>query len=203
MISARASPCWKVIWWPSGSELSEKFMGEDFVYDGDRRSMLVIGGAEKTAANQRNAHGFQIVRLDDVADGPVHVVFAGGLGLIVQPEKLLVIRAQRNCSPGRGHCLHSRRRREIFAARRGKPSESRRGLASLIVGAQRNAEDQDIMRIETRLNIPKMRKRAAHQSRADQQHQGHGHFENDKNTLRAMARAAGAAAAFLERIRQK
>ena len=61
----------------------------------------------------------------------------------------------------------------------------------------RNAEGQNVMSVESRLDIPKARQRASHQAGANQQHQRHGHFDYDEHALCEVPRAAGAASALL------
>ena len=78
-----------------------------------RRFLIVLLG-KKSSPLQGNAHGFQISRLDDVVDRPVHVVVVFRLGLALEQEQLLVVSAEWNCSPCLRHGLHTRNRRQLL-----------------------------------------------------------------------------------------
>ena len=54
------------------------------------------------------------------------------------------------------------------------------------------------MGIETWIDVAQRREGTDHQSSADEQDHSHSHLDDDENVLRAMASAAGTAAAFLE-----
>ena len=51
---------------------------------------------------------------------------------------------------------------------------------------------------ETRVDVPNRGEAANRESGADEENQGHGHLQDDKNGLGALAAAAGAAACFFE-----
>ena len=52
--------------------------------------------------------------------------------------------------------------------------------------------------IESGIHAPERSEAAKHESGADQKKQSHGDLDRHKGSLQAMARATGAAAAFLE-----
>ena len=84
--------------------VGEILLGKDLIDHDHQRRVFIVVGSEEPAVEQRNAHRLQIVRFDDVVDGPVHVVVVGRLRLPIEPEELLVITAQGDRSP----CLGDR-----------------------------------------------------------------------------------------------
>ena len=82
-----------------GILMGKIFLGKDFIDHDDERGVLVVLGVKKRPRQQRNSHRLQVVRFDDVVDGPVHVVFVRRFWLALKPKELFVVAAQGNRSP--------------------------------------------------------------------------------------------------------
>ncbi len=79
---------------------------------------------------------------------------------------------------------------------------ARFGGAGCGSGRKGQVEGDSVARIEAGIHAPKCRETANHQSGPDEQHQGHGYFDGDENSLEPMAGAAQTAAALLEHLLQ-
>src|SRR4029077_7068808 len=65
---------------------SKIFSAKNIVDRDDQRGVFSCLRSEKSAALQRDAHGLEVARPDDVIERPIHVVLAGGFGLTVKPK---------------------------------------------------------------------------------------------------------------------
>src|ERR1700677_89331 len=163
--------------------------------------MFIILCGKEPAAQQGDAHCFQVAGFDDVVDAPVHVVFVCGLGLPLQPEKLFVIATEWNCAPGLGNRLDAWNGGE-FVIELTEGSADRIRFCTHHGGRERKPKREHIVRIETRINAPQRRQTADGQSRADKQHDSQCHLGDHEYTLHAMAGSTDSPATLLERRRE-
>jgi hypothetical protein len=73
---------------------------ENVIHYNDVGSVLIVPGREKPPSFQRNPHHLQIIFLDDITQGPAHVVLALRLWPPLDPEKIFVVAAQWYRAPG-------------------------------------------------------------------------------------------------------
>ena len=89
----------------------------------------------EAAALQWDAHCFQILRFDDVVDGPTFVILGRGFRLAFDPEGLLVIAVHWKRAPDLGNGLDARERPDLIVdfTKRGA---NRSGEAPIIDGGR-------------------------------------------------------------------
>src|SRR6266436_5046315 len=180
---------------------SKIFLNEKLINNSNERRPFVIVHCEKAPAKQRNSHDLEIVRLHDVVQRPLHVVFIRRLRLTIDPEKLFVVTDHRKRSP---------RLRSSFNARSG----CELGIEFAHVGpnrgwrrahhrwGQRQSKSEYIVGLKSRVRAPEHREASDHQPRTNQQHQRHGHLRDDEDSLSAMTRATTSKATLLQRFMQ-
>ena len=54
-------------------------LGQRFIDDGDRRTRCVIGQREAAAPDDRDAHGVEVIRVDDHVEHGVPVILVAGV----------------------------------------------------------------------------------------------------------------------------
>src|SRR5271165_629974 len=83
-----------------GIFVGEIFLCENLIDCDDQRRMLIVLRSEKSSLSQRDSHHREIIRLDDIVDGPIHIIFTGRFWLTLEPEELLIIPTQGSRAPG-------------------------------------------------------------------------------------------------------
>src|SRR6266403_2101473 len=174
------------------------FSGETGIDDGDHGSVLVVPYVEEAAPLQRNAHGRRVPGGHQIEQRERHLVLVSGFGLPFDPKGNLGVA---------GHGKRAAHHRNVFNARNTLKLPQalaifRTKLAGRNVrrGSERNVIGQDAASIESGIYSPKSGEAANHQACSDEQHQRHGHLEDDENALRAMSHATRAAATLLQRF---
>src|SRR5882757_1058226 len=181
--------------------IAKKLSRKNIVNDNYMLRTLTILSREKPPALQGNSHYLQIVFLNDVTDSPAHVALARRFRLAFQPEEFLIVARKRHSRPGKRHRLHSWSRAKL-ALNLPQGRANRVGAGISHRGWEGNSERQYVVRIEAGIHAPERVQAADHQACRNQQHQRHGHFHDDENSLRALFSATGPAAAFFQRILQ-
>ena len=85
------------------------FSGEGFIDHGHRGGVFVVLRSKEAAAAQTNLHHLQIIGIDDVFHGPVHLVLAGGFCVAVEPEDVFIVAGHGERGPRHRDGLHARR----------------------------------------------------------------------------------------------
>src|SRR5208283_1362795 len=118
--------------------------------------MLVILRREESSLAQENAHHPQIICLDDVVEGPIHVVLAGWFCLTLKPEKLLIVPSQRNRAPGLRYARNTGKCRNLAVKLANRSANCFR-FGAHHGGRKRESKGHGIVRIETRIGSPQVR----------------------------------------------
>ena len=92
---------------PMGSWLGKYLRAKTSSTTVTKGAFSLSWGVKKRPRCSGIPHCLQIIRFDNVVDGPVHFVLVGGLGLAVEPEQLLVVTAHGKGAPGQRGRLHA------------------------------------------------------------------------------------------------
>src|SRR5215471_5955939 len=177
----------------------EELFRKDFIDHNHLWRVLIMLRAEKAPRQHPGSHDLQVVRIDDVSNGPIHVIVMGWFLLAFEPEQLFIVVVQRRRPRGLGHCFYARDGTQP-AVQFTKVSTD-----SLCAGHQHRrwrckAERHDMMRVEAGIDLPELYKSPNHQTGPGQQHQSHCHLGYDEYALRPVSCSAAAAAALLETL---
>ena len=90
-----------------GIAICEIFSRKTVVDDGDPLGLLIVRSRKKAAAQQRNAHGLEIVGFDDILESAGELRLARRLRLSLRPEANFVIACHRMRAPMKRNVLDS------------------------------------------------------------------------------------------------
>ena len=147
-----------------GIAIGKIFFRENIVHHDHVRRVLSILCREKTSALQGNAHHLEIVFFHDIAERPTLLVVGLRLRLPFNPEKILVVAAERHGSPREGDGLHSWNRGElpVHVAK----SRANLGGAGVTHGRREShAKSEHVVRVKPRVDVPERREAPQHEPR--------------------------------------
>ena len=77
-----------------GILVGEILLSKNLIHYDHARRVLIILVRDETSASERNPHHLQIIRSDNIVDGPTHLVLTGWFRLSFEPEESLVVTGQ-------------------------------------------------------------------------------------------------------------
>ena len=164
------------------------------------RRVFVVLRRDEAPALEGDSHGWLEAGFHQIKHRLGHVLNVVGLRLAVNPERQRGIMDHRAGTERDGNGFHAGNAVH-FVVEAAQPRTRFRG-AGCGRGRKRQHESDRVAGIEAGIDAPKRRQAANHQSRTDEQHQRHGYFDGDENSLQPVARAAQTAAALLEYLLQ-
>src|SRR5271167_1134758 len=115
--------------------------------------MLVILRREESSLPQRDSHHPQIIRFDDVIEGPIHVALGGRFWPTLEPEKLLIIPSQWNRAPGLRYARNTGKLCNL-AVKLANGCSNCFGFCGPHGRWKRKSKSHGIVRIEPRIGFP-------------------------------------------------
>src|SRR5215813_778643 len=180
--------------------LARERLAREFLVDSDGAgSGFIVLWADEAASDERNAHDFDVVGIDTVEQGQVHLARVSGLGSAFDPIRQLGITLHRRAAEIYAHGLNAGDGADLIQSMGEAAANS--GGRAVYGGRTGNAELENVAGIESGIDAPQPRHRPDHQARGNGEHQRQRDFGNHQHTLEAMTRSV-AAGGFLQRFVQ-